>query len=150
MPGTTPGSSLRFDFVAMAYAQAPGLSEKIADIIKKMPDVVNAYKEMGSRMAETDRIRNEGAVGEGNDGMLVARGTLSAGDRKIVEMENANRRTVILGMTKAIIRLNRLQETPENIQQVKPQATAQFADLRRDSAKRGWWVQDPGGNWVRK
>jgi uncharacterized protein YdbL (DUF1318 family) len=151
MPGTKPGSSLRFDFVAMAYAQEPGLSEKIADIIKKMPDVVNAYKERGSRMAETDRIRNEGAVGEGNDGMLVVReGTLSAADRKIVEMENANRRTVILGMTKAIIRLNRLQETPENIQQVKPQATAQFADLRRDSAKRGWWVQDPGGNWVRK
>jgi uncharacterized protein YdbL (DUF1318 family) len=151
MPGTKPGSSLRLDFVARANAQEPGLSDKIADLIKKMPDVVNAYKEMGSRMAETDRIRNEGAVGEGNDGMLVVReGTLSAADRKIVEMENANRRTVILGMTKAIIRLNRLQETPENIQQVKPQATAQFADLRRDSAKRGWWVQDPGGNWVRK
>ncbi len=151
MPGEKPGSSLRFDFVAGANAQEPGLSEKIADIIKKMPDVVNAYKEMGARVPETDRLRNGGAAGEGNDGMLAVREvTLSAADRKIVDMENGNRRTVILGMTKAIIRINRLQETPENIQQVKPQATAQFADLRRDSAKKGWWVQDPGGNWVRK
>lgn len=151
VPGPQPGSSLRFEIIGHAYAQEPGLSDKIADIIKKMPDVVNAYKEMGGRMPETDRLRNSGVVGEGNDGLLAVReGTLSPADRKIVDMENSNRKTVMLGMTKAIIRINRLQETPENIQQVRPQATAQFADLRRDSAKKGWWVQDSGGNWVRK
>jgi hypothetical protein len=53
-------------------------------------------------------------------------------------------------MTRAIIRINRQPETPENIGQVKPQATREFAAIRRDSAKKGWWIQDESGNWGRK
>ncbi len=97
-PGTKPEdkpkpeSSIRFELVATAYAQEAGLAEKIAELVKKMPDVVNAYKEMGARIADTDRLRDSGAVGEGNDGLLVPREkTLSADDKKIVDMENENR-----------------------------------------------------------
>jgi hypothetical protein len=145
------GSSLRFDFIASAYAQESGMAEKIAEIVRKMPDVVSAYKDMGARIAETDRLRDSGAAGEGNEGLLVPRETpLSAGDRNILDTENENRRTVIRGMAKAIVRVNRVPETPENMSQVMPQATEQFAKLRRDAAKKGWWIQDANGNWSRK
>jgi hypothetical protein len=146
-----PESSIRFEFVATAYAQESGLAEKIAEIVKKMPDVVNAYREMGARIADTDRLRDSGAVGEGKDGLLSPREkTLSPDDKKVIAMENENRLTVVKGMAKAIIRVNRAQETPENLNQVMPQATDQFAGIRRDSAKKGWWIQDANGNWGRK
>lgn len=150
-PEGKPESFLRFELVSSAYAQEAGLAEKITEAVKKMPDVVNAYKEMGARIADTDRLRDSGLVGEGKDGFLVAREkTLSAADKKIVDAENENRKTVMNGMARAIIRINRAQETPENLKQVLPQATEQFAAIRHDSSKKGWWIQDAGGNWSRK
>ena len=150
-PEDKPQSSLRFELIPSAYAQEPGLSEKISEIVKKMPEVVNAYREMGARIADTDRLRDSGAVGEGNKGMLMEREkALPPADRNIVEIENANRRTVINGMARAIIRINRVPENEENLKQVMPQATEQFAAIRRDSATKGWWIQSPDGNWVRK
>jgi uncharacterized protein YdbL (DUF1318 family) len=154
-PGTKtegkPQSSIRFELVASAYAQEAGLAEKISETVKKMPDVVNAYQEMGARIADTDRLRDSGAVGEAKNGMLVEREkTLSSADKQLVEKENANRQTVIKGMAKAIIRINRLPENEENLKQVTPQATEQFAAIRRDLAKKGWWIQTPDGNWTRK
>jgi len=154
-PGETqegkPQSSLGFEFVPSLYAQESGLADKISEIVKKMPDVVEAYRQMGTRIADTDRLRDSGAVGEGNNGLLVEReGSLSPADKNIVEMENANRKTVMNGMAKAIIRINRVPENEQNLRQVVPQATQQFASIRRDSAKKGWWVQDPNGNWSRK
>jgi uncharacterized protein YdbL (DUF1318 family) len=116
-----------------------------------MPDVVNAYKEMGARVVDIDRLRDAGTVGEGNKGLLVVReGTLSPADKKLVDMENENRTTVTRGMAKAIVRLNRVPENEDNIRQVMPQAVEQFASIRRDAAKKGWWVQDASGNWSKK
>jgi len=150
-PAGKPQSSIRFEFVSPAYAQEAGMADKIAEAVKKMPDVVHAYKEMGARITDTDRLRDSGAVGEANNGLLVEREKgLSPADKKIVDAENENRKSVINGMTKAIIRINRQPETPDNISQVKPQATAQFAAIRRDAAKKGWWIQDESGNWGRK
>ncbi|MBE0427455.1 MAG: DUF1318 domain-containing protein [Nitrospirae bacterium] len=150
-PGERPESSIKFYLVSPAYAQEANLAEKISEIVKKMPDVVNAYKEMGARITEIDRLRDSGAVGEGNKGLLVVReGKLSPADQKLLEMENENRKTVIQGMARAIIRLNRLPENEENLKMVMPQAVEQFAALRRDSAKKGWWIQDANGNWTRK
>src|SRR5512134_3625 len=84
-PEGKPESSLQFEFVRSVYAQEPGLSDKIAEAVKKMPDVVNAYKEMGARIADTDRLRDSGAVGESNSGLLVEREKgLSPADKTIV------------------------------------------------------------------
>ncbi len=150
-PAGKPESSIRFEFVRSAYAQESETADKIAETVKRMPDVVAAYKDMGERISDTDRLRDSGVVGEANNGMLVEREKgLSPADRKMVEAENSNRKTVISGMTKAIIRINRQPETPDNISQVTPQATEQFASIRRDSAKKGWWIQDNSGNWSRK
>jgi hypothetical protein len=151
-PDGKPEGSIRFDLISSAHAQEPGLSEKIAEIVRKMPDVVNAYREMGSRMADIDRVRDSGAAGEGNNGLLVVRDEklLSPAERSLIETVNQNRTTIIQGMTKAIIRINRVPENEQNIKQVMPQAVDQFAALRRDSAKKGWWIQNPDGNWARK
>ena len=150
-PKAKPESSIRFEFVSSAYAQESGVAEQITEIIKKMPDVVDAYKEMGARIADTDRLRDSGIVGEGNNGLLVVReGVLIPFDQKIVEMENEDRKTVMKGMAKAVIRINRQPDNEENMNQVLPQAVEQFAAVRRDSAKTGWWIQDPSGNWSKK
>lgn len=150
-PGGKPESSLRFEFIPSVYAQEENLADRIAEIIKKMPDVVDAYKEMGARITDTERLRDTGAVGEGNKGLLVIRGkVLTPSDEKIVKMENENRKTVMKGMAKAIIRINRVPENEENLKQVMPQAIEQFASIRRDSAKKGWWIQDANGNWTKK
>jgi len=150
-PAGKPESSIQFELVRSAYAQEPGMADKIAEAVRKMPDVVNAYKEMGARISDTDRLRDSGGVGEGNNGLLIEREKgLSPADKKIIDAENENRKTVINGMTKAIIRINRQPETPDNIKQVSPQATTQFASIRRDFAKKGWWVQDDSGNWGKK
>ncbi len=151
-PDVKPKSSITFEWVTSAYAQEPGLSDKIAEIVKKMPDVVNAYKEMGARIADIDKMRDSGAVGEGNSGMLVFRDEklLTPDQKKLVSAENENRKTVINGMAKAIIRISREPENEQNLKQVMPQAMGQFAAIRRESAKKGWWIQSPDGNWSRK
>jgi hypothetical protein len=150
-PAGKPESLIRFELVPEAYAQEPALADKISNLVKRMPDVVDAYRQMGARTAETDGLRDSGKVGEANSGLLVAReGQLSTAEKKVVDSENENRRTVMRGMAKAIIRINRLQENEQNIRQVLPQATEEFAKIRRESAKKGWWIQDPSGNWRRK
>jgi uncharacterized protein YdbL (DUF1318 family) len=150
-PESKPESSIQFEFVSSAYAQASGLADKISQIVKRMPDVVQAYKEMGARISLTDGLRDRGAVGEAKNGFLVIRGKgLSPDEKKIVDRENANRKTVMNGMAKAVIRINRDPETPDTLKQVMPQAVEQFASIRRDSAKKGWWIQNPDGNWIKK
>ncbi len=151
-PEAKPESTIPFRLIASAYAQEAGMADNIAQIIRKMPDVVNAYGAMGARLPQIDRLRDSGAVGEGNTGLLAVRDEklLTPADRNLIAMENQNRSTVINGMTRAIIRINRAPENQQNISQVMPQAAQQFAALRRDSAKKGWWIQDPAGNWAKK
>ena len=151
-PGEKPAGSMKFELIGSAYAQEPGLADNIAQIVKRMPEVVNAYKEMGGRIGEIDRLRDSGAVGEGNKGELVVRDEklMTPQSRNLVSIENENRRTVMNGMARAIIRINRVPENDQNLKQVLPQAVDQFSALRRDSAKKGWWIQDSHGNWTRK
>jgi len=151
-PEGKPGGSSKFELISSAYAQEAGLADNIAQIVKRMPEVVNAYKEMGARLPAIDKLRDSGAVGEGKDGLLVVRDEklMTPENRRLVDMENGNRRIVINGMARAIIRINRVPENEANLKQVLPQAVEQFAALRRDSAKKGWWIQDQYGNWTKK
>jgi hypothetical protein len=150
-PEGKPESSIRFEFVPSVYAQKAGTADEISKVVKRMPEVVQAYKEMGARIADTDRLRDSGAVGEANNGLLVVREkTLSPSDKRIVDIENKNRKTVMEGMAKAIVKINRLPLNDKNLNQVRPQAIEQFAAIRRDSAKKGWWIQDASGNWSKK
>jgi len=151
-PEGKPEGSLKLEFISSAYAQEPGLADNIAQIVKRMPEVVNAYKEMGARLPGIDKLRDSGAVGEGKNGVLVVRDEklMTPEGKRLVDAENGNRGTVMNGMARAIIRINRVPENESNLKQVLPQAVEQFAALRRDSAKKGWWIQDQYGNWARK
>jgi hypothetical protein len=151
-PDAKPESSIKFEWMASAYAQEPGLSEKIAEMMKKMPDVVNAYKEMGARIADIHKLADNGAVGIGNNGMLIFREEelLTPDQKKLVSAENENRKTIFNGMAKAIIRINRAPENEQNLKQVMPQAAKLFAAIRQEAAKKGWWIQSQDGNWSRK
>ena len=151
-PDAKPESSIKFELVTSAYAQEPRLSEKIAEMMKKMPDVVNAYKEMGARIADIHKLADNGAVGIGNNGMLIFREEelLTPDQKKLVAAENENRKTISNGMAKAIIRINRAPENEQNLKQVMPQAMKLFAAVRQEMAKKGWWIQSPDGNWTRK
>ena len=151
-PVTPPQSSIQFEWIVSAYAQESELADKISEAVKKMPDVVAAYREMGGRLSDIDRLRESGAVGEGKNGLLAVREekSLTPEDRKLLAAENENRKTVMNGMARAIIRINRVPENEQNLNQVKPQAVEQFAAIRNSSAKKGWWVQDAYGNWARK
>jgi hypothetical protein len=151
-PDVKPESFIKYELVTSAYAQEPGLSEKIAEIVKKMPDVVNAYKEMGARIADIHKLADNGAVGIGNNGMLIFREEelLTPDQKKLVAAENENRKTIFNGMAKAIIRINRVPENEQNLKQVMPQAGKLFAAIRQEMAKKGWWIQSPDGNWTRK
>src|SRR4030042_5701560 len=151
-PEGKPEGSLKMEFISSAYAQEAGLADNIAQIVKRMPEVVNAYKEMGARLPAIDKLRDSGAVGEGKDGLLVVRDEklMTQESRRLVDMENGNRRTVINGMARAIIRINRVPENESNWKQALPQAGEQFAAPRRDSAKKDWWIQDQYGKWTKK
>ena len=146
-----PESSIRFELATPAYAQDTATEERIVGIVKNMPDVVAAYRGIGARLPELNKLRDRGAVGEGSDGLLAVReGPLSPAEKQLVDEVNKDRQTVMRGMAKAIVRLNRLPESAENLKQVAPRAVEQFASIRRDSARKGWWIQEPGGSWTKK
>lgn len=132
-----------------AFAQAD-LSGEIANEIRNMPEVVEAFRRTGPRLAILNNMRSQGRVGEGNEGLLVQRGNLTAEEVATFSAENADRRIIIRGMATAIVKINKIEPTPENINRVLPQAAEQFAAVRRDKAEPGWWIRLPDGRWVQK
>ncbi|MGI9553959.1 MAG: DUF1318 domain-containing protein [Thermodesulfobacteriota bacterium] len=138
-----------FDLINKAFAKE-NIAKTIEVELKKMPNVVKAFQSRASRKGKVDALLGSGKVGEGNKGMLVARGSLTAADKSVMSAENANRKTIINGMTIAILKLNNLDNTPANNKKVYPEAAEQFAATRRDASKSGWQVQLPNGKWASK
>jgi Protein of unknown function (DUF1318) len=150
--GTGPQSRL-IDLLGpdSAYAQGSGeLSSELAEKLRDDPDVVKAYAEMGSRLGYINRLRDSGMVGEANNGMLSARQTLGKKESLAVDKENDNRNSIIWAMAKAIVEINGQPVNNDTIRQVLDKAASEFAAVRRDSAKPGWWIQKPDGSWVQK
>ncbi len=132
-----------------AWAQEE-LAARITAEMRSMPEVVRAYERRRARLGAVRSLLEAGKVGEANDGMLAPRAALSAHERAVVKVENADRRVIIRGMAKAIVKLNRMPLSERNIKEVYPKAARQFAETRREKAAPGWWIQLPGGKWVRK
>lgn len=142
------GLPFRFDIHASAWAQEQ-LSERITAELKGMPEVTKAYSRRSQRLESINGMLSAGKVGEGNDGLLYERAPLTEGEKRLVEDENSDRKAIIGGMTRAILKLDNMPLSDENISQVYPQAAAQFAATRRARAQAGWWVQLPNGRWIR-
>ncbi|MCK5709074.1 MAG: hypothetical protein KAI07_00930, partial [Deltaproteobacteria bacterium] len=114
------------------YAWAQGnISQQIAKKIRGMPEVISAYKSRAKRQDVIDPLLSQKKVVEGTQGLLVKKGSLTAAETKAFNAENADRKTIIQGMARAIVEINNLDPTPENIDKVRPEAARQFANFRR-------------------
>lgn len=135
--------------VPESFAQG-SLTNKILNSVKSDPRVVKAYENRNGRLSEINKLLSKRLVGEGNNGLIVARGTLSGGDTALVNAENADRKTIIDVMAEKIIEINKLDPTSDNISSVRPQAAEQFAAVRREEVPSGSLIQMPDNQWRAK
>lgn len=143
----------RFDLslVAVAHAQEKNIADDLAVEMSSMPEVLKAYDEIKARLPQLNALRDSGAVGEGKQGLLkILDKKKLGGNEALVNTVNDNRKIVITGMAKAILKLNKQKETKAALNQVMAKAAATFASLRQDEAKPGWWVELQNGRWVQK
>ncbi len=140
-----------FSLVKTAYAAEANVADELAVELSSMPDVLKAYDEMNRRLPELSRLRESGAVGETNQGLVTIRDKAKgAGKEELVKAENENRKTVITGMARAILKVNRQPVTDAGVKQVLGKAAATYAATKQDGARAGWWIQLPNGRWVQK
>ncbi|MCI0453711.1 MAG: YdbL family protein, partial [Candidatus Dadabacteria bacterium] len=137
------------DLSTYAWAQ-DDLDREIVKEIKSMPNVLQAYRNRSARLNVINTMLSEGKAGVGNKGLLVGRSGLTMNEKAALNAENKDRETIIEGMAKAIVKINNIDPTPENIKRVIPNAGEQFAAATRSEAQSGWWVQLPDGSWVEK
>jgi len=121
---------LSLDFSNYAWAQG-NISEQITQKIRSMPDVIAAYKRRAQRASEINQMLSQGLVVEGSQGLLVKKGTLSSQQTQAFNAENSDRKIIIRGMARAIVEINDIEPTQENIDKVLPEAARQFASVRR-------------------
>ncbi len=121
---------ISLDFSEYAWAQG-NIAQQITQKIRSMPDVIEAYKRRSGRLAEINQMLSQGLVTEGNEGLLIQKGSLSAAQSQAFNAENADRQVIIRGMAKAIVEINNIDPTPENIEKVLPEAARQFASVRQ-------------------
>lgn len=140
-----------FSLVPAAHA-ADNYADDLAVELSSMPEVLKAYDEIRARLPKLNALRDSGAVGETNQGLLTVRDKtkMTPEDDAVVKAVNENRKVVITGMARAILKINKQPETKAAINQVLSKAAASFADIRREAAKPGWWIQLQNGRWVQK
>ena len=141
---------LRLSLVGEARA-AETVADDLAVELSSLPEVLKAYDEMKARLPELNALRDSGAVGETNQGLVsIHDKAKGAGKEGLVKAENDNRKVVITGMAKAILKINKQPVSEAAIKQVLGQAAATYADTKREAAKPGWWIQLQNGRWVQK
>lgn len=152
-----PQSRLRFipsgfSLVSEAWAEET-VADDLAVEIAGMNDVLKAYDEMKARLPEMNALRDSGAVGETMQGLVtVKEKSKAAGKEALVKAENDNRKTVIMGMAKAIRDINERKQPGAKLDMnmLMGKAAAIYADTRREAARPGWWVQLANGVWMQK
>jgi uncharacterized protein len=117
-----------------------------------MPEVLKAYDDMSRRLPKLNTLFANGAIGLTNQGLVSARdkSKLTPQDETMLSAENQSRKTVVMSMAKAILKLNKQKESKAALDQVLPKAAATFADTKREAAQPGWWTQLQNGKWVQK
>ena len=155
-PQAKPQSSLFnelrfFSLVPAAYA-ADNEADALAIELSSMPEVLKAYEEMSRRLPTLNGLFASGAVGLTNQGLVSVREKtkVTPQDESLIAAENQSRKTVVMSMAKAILKLNKQKESKAALDQVLPKAAATFADTKREAAQPGWWTQLQNGKWVQK
>lgn len=121
---------ISLDFSEYAWAQG-NIAEQITQKIRSMPDVIQAYKNRSRRLSEINQMLSAGLVAEGSQGLLIKKGALTPEQTQAFNAENADRQIIIRGMARAIVEINNIEPTPENIDKVLPEAARQFASVRQ-------------------
>ncbi|MBU5611530.1 DUF1318 domain-containing protein [Geomonas azotofigens] len=145
----------RFSLVSEAYAaDTDADADALAVELSSMPEVLKAYDDMSKRLPRLNALFASGAVGLSKQGLVVAppsaKGKLGAQDEALLAAENQSRKTVVLSMAKAILKLQKQKESKEVLNQVMGKAAATYAETKREAAQPGWWVQLPNDRWVQK
>ena len=156
-PETKPQSRL-FDelpslsLVSVAHAEDSSYADNLAIELSGNDAVLKAYDEMRQRLPKLTALYETGAVGLTSQGLVLVRDKtkVTPQDEALVKAENASRKTVVLNMAKAILKLNKQKESKAAMDQVMGKAAATYADTKREEAKPGWWIQLPNGRWVQK
>jgi len=140
-----------FSLVPAAYA-ADNEADQLAIELSSMPEVLKAYDAMSKRLPRLNELFASGAVGLTNQGLVTVRekGKLTGQDESLLAAENQDRKTVVMAMAKAILKLNKQKESKAALDQVLGKAATTFADTKREAAQRGWWTQLQNGRWVQK
>ncbi len=92
---------------------------------------------MDQRVPAIDALKVRGAVGENNQGLLEARGSLAAGEAATVAAENADRQAVYAALA---------AQTGSTADAVGRKRAARIAAVSTP----GVWLQDAAGRWYRK
>lgn len=156
-PETKPQSRL-FDelpslsLVSVAHAEDSSYADNLAIELSGNDAVLKAYDEMRQRLPKLTALYETGAVGLTSQGLVMVRDKtkVTPQDEALVKAENASRKTVVLNMAKAILKLNKQKESKAAMDQVMGKAAATYADTKREESKPGWWIQLPNGRWVQK
>ena len=109
-------------------------STSLSAVAANLGQVKAAMKE---RQPVIEALWVEGKIGENNKGYVEARAELSQPEKKLVQAENADRKTVYQAIARST------QSTP---QQVGVQRAAQISKR----AAKGLWLEDAEGKWYRK
>jgi uncharacterized protein len=152
-----PQSRLWYDGMRLSLISVADAADTIADELavetSSMPEVLKAYDQMRSRLPQITALFENGAVGLNKQGLLTMRDkTKGAGSEAIVNAENESRKVVITGMAKALQKITEKKQpgVKVNINELMGKAATTFADVRRDEAKPGWWIELANGRWVQK
>lgn len=138
-------------FVSTAYA-AENTADELAVELASMPEVTTAYEVMNRNLARVRELLSSGAVGLSSQGLISVRdkAKVTPQDGMMLKTENASRKTIITGMAKAILKLNKQDEAKADMNQLLGKSAATYAEAKRDEALPGWWLQLPNGKWVQK
>lgn len=126
--------------VSVAYAQ-------VADPGVTSPAIRKIIDSRAARVAQLDAFKNQGVIGENNQGLVEARNLESLSDLKaraevqrLVKAENADREELYKEIAAAegvdLAQLPRIKET--------------YAETLRANAKAGQWIQTSDGAWKQK
>lgn len=143
----TPGSEPAATQSSWADLLGPARAAAQEADINVSTAAIRALKDaMRTRAAQLKPFLSAGQVGIGSDGLLVVRSlagvplNTQATIRRLVEAENSDRRSLYREIAKA----NKFgDERIPDIQRI-------FAETWIQKAEPGWWIQQPGGQWVQK
>lgn len=135
----SPGSGLATLVAALAPREA---AAQVPELRTQTPELMKRIESRRARFAEIQPWKTRGCVGETNQGLVETRPGPGCGGEaaRLVGPENADRTYIY----DTLMQQNNMPTGDA------PRVRAAFARANRDRAAAGEWVQQDGGQWVKK